>query len=288
MVFQFSEYQLFKTTIEKDISFGPVSLKIPKIKVNEINGKRLFEALSTIYFDEILAFFNITFKEDNFSDFNSFLNANELRIKFKIQNSRDCAKVKITNKSNLVWKKQIRFSTITESEYVHQLALKYLTKMGLDESYLDRSPFGLSGGQKKRVAIAGILAIEPKILVFDEPTAGLDPQGEQEMLDIILECKKNNQTIIVITHSMDHVLEVGDYVIVMDEGEIMMHGTPYKVFTNPNLYLHSKMEKPKVIDFIDSLVAKNSKFKQLYDLQPRNIVELTDAIQKIVAKSKTK
>lgn len=280
MVFQFPEYQLFKTTIEKDISFGPIALKIHKIKSKEINITKLFEELFLKYIYEIKSYFKID--DTNYNDFNEFLSNNNLSIKFNIYSKKDFAKVSIKNNSNhQKWKKIIHYETVTEGDYIHSLTKKYLTIMGLDESYLDRSPFGLSGGQKRRVAIAGILAIQPKILIFDEPTAGLDPKGEQMMMNLILDAKKNGQTIIVITHTMDQVLEVGDHAIVMDKGKILMHGTPYEIFTNKNLYTLSKMEKPKIIDFIDSLCKKDPKYKELYKKEPRTIEQLSHAIKEI-------
>lgn len=279
MVFQFPEYQLFKTTIEKDISFGPIALGIPKIKSKELNKENLYDVLLKKFIVEICEKLNI--KKSEYSDFDEFLNLENVNIKFSVKAKKDYAKV-ILKKDNKKWTSTINFMTKTEDDYAHELAIKYLTRMGLNEMFLDRSPFDLSGGQKRRVAIAGILAIEPKILIFDEPTAGLDPQGEHEMMEIILEAKKNGQTVIVITHTMDQVLEVGDEVIVMDKGKILYSGTPYEIFTNPDLYTRTKMEKPKIIDLIDDLSKKDKRFLKLYDYKPRNTEELIDAIKKII------
>ena len=162
------------------------------------------------------------------------------------------------------------------------LARKYLHTMGIDETYLDRSPFELSGGQKRRVAIAGILAIEPEIIVFDEPTAGLDPHGEQETIDLIRDAKKAHKTVLVITHQMEHVLELADEVIVMSAGKIIASGNPYAIFTDETLLKTTSIEPPPVIRFINSLVAKNPVFKQLYALAPRNGQQLADAINQVV------
>lgn len=286
MVFQFPEYQLFKTSIEKDISFGPISLKIPKIKTKEINLKNLKENLLANKISEICSKLEVNF-DSKINDFDTFICENNLSFKYKIYSEKDFGKVRIINSANkTIWSDKIFFKTMTNGDYVHEISKKYLNRMGLDDSYLERSPFGLSGGQKRRVAIAGILAIEPKVLIFDEPTAGLDPKGEQEMMEIILDAKKHGQTVIVITHTMDQVLEVADHVVVMDDGKILMHGSPYEIFCNKQLYEKSKMEKPKVIDLIDNLVAKDKKFKILYEKQPKNIDELSDEIKKIVLKNK--
>lgn len=283
MVFQFPEYQLFKTTIEKDISFGPIALGIPKIKSHEINLLNLKKEIFGKELNNICEFFNISNK--NYSSFNEMLENEKINFKYKIYPKKDFGKFSLI-RNNKKYTKKILFSTKTPDDYAHELAIKYLTRMGLDESYLDRSPFELSGGQKRRVAIAGILAIEPKILIFDEPTAGLDPQGEQEMMQIILDAKKHGQTIIVITHTMDQVLEIGDEVIVLDKGKILFSGTPYEIFTNKDLYEKTKMEKPKVIDFIDDLSKKEKRFNILYNFKPRNSLELVHAIKKITMEKK--
>jgi energy-coupling factor transport system ATP-binding protein len=197
MVFQFPEYQLFKSTIAKDVMLGPLNLGVKK---------------------------------------------EEAIIRAK----------------------------------------KYLNQMGLNDEFLLRSPFGLSGGQKRRVAIAGILAIEPNILIFDEPTAGLDPSGERETLNIIKDLKKQGKTIFVITHQMDQVLEIGDEVIVLDNKKIVASGTPYEIFTNQQLLSSTTLDIPKVIKVINELAKKNENFKKLYDFQPRNVEQLASEINKIL------
>ena len=160
-------------------------------------------------------------------------------------------------------------------------AKKYLNLLGLSDEYLYHSPFELSGGQKRRVAIAGILAIEPNILVFDEPTAGLDPQGEKEILNIILNAKKENKTIIVISHNMDHALEIADEVIVMNDGEIIANGDPFDIFMNKELIEYTKLTTPKIIDFINSLIKIDSKYNKILFIKPRNINELANAINQV-------
>jgi energy-coupling factor transport system ATP-binding protein len=165
-------------------------------------------------------------------------------------------------------------------------AKKYLNTLGLDDSFLQRSPFELSGGQKRRVAIAGILAIEPEILVFDEPTAGLDPAGEREMLNIIQKAHQSGKTVIIITHVMDQVLALGDEVLVLHNKKLEAAGTPYEIFTNKNLLQKTTLDLPKVIDIIEKLVAKDPCFKRLYEIKPRNVDELADAIQLILKETK--
>ncbi|MDR3257790.1 MAG: ATP-binding cassette domain-containing protein [Mycoplasmataceae bacterium] len=157
-------------------------------------------------------------------------------------------------------------------------ALKYLKMVGLDESFLQRSPFDLSGGQKRRVAIAGILAIEPEIIVFDEPTAGLDPAGEKEMMQIITNLNKEGKTIVIITHVMDQVLALGDEVIVLDNKSMVANGAPYEIFTNYELISQTTLDLPRVIKVISALAAKDKRFLKLYDSKPRNVEELSSQI----------
>lgn len=174
--------------------------------------------------------------------------------------------------------KDIMFGPVNlgvDKKMAQKKAKFYLNKMGLDDSYLQKNPFALSGGQKRRVAIAGILAIEPDILIFDEPTAGLDPNGEKEMLNIITELKKKGKTIIVVSHKMDHALAIGDEIIVLKDHKIFAHGKPYDIFTNPKIInSSSRLLTPKVISVINKLVKINSKFNILLKKQPKNVYEL--------------
>lgn len=106
-----------------------------------------------------------------------------------------------------------------------------LRLVGLDEKYWQHSPFELSGGQKRRAAIAGVLAMEPEILILDEPTAGLDPKGRDEILGVIKKLNEEKETtIILVSHSMDDVAEYVDRIIVINDGDIMYDDTPVNVF----------------------------------------------------------
>lgn len=164
----------------------------------------------------------------------------------------------------------------------NESATKYLELLGINKTFFQRSPFDLSGGQKRRVAIAGVLAFNPNILIFDEPTVGLDPLGEKEILNLIQNQKNDGKTIIVISHNMDHVLETADNVVVMNDGEIIKIGTPYEIFKDQELMQITSIDKPKIIEIIDALIAKDETFKLLYELKPRTINELSDSIEKII------
>lgn len=115
-------------------------------------------------------------------------------------------------------------------------AKEIIKQVGLDESYLLRSPFNLSGGEKKRVSIAGILAMEPDILVLDEPTSGLDPKGRDSLLELFLDIhNKLNKSVIIITHDMNIVYKYSKRVLVMNDAKLVFDGTPTKLFGTENI-----------------------------------------------------
>ncbi|MEY8390966.1 energy-coupling factor transporter ATPase [Lachnospiraceae bacterium] len=112
-------------------------------------------------------------------------------------------------------------------------AFTALRSVGLPEEYWYRSPFELSGGQKRRVAIAGVLAMEPEVLILDEPTAGLDPRGRDEILDQVAKLhEERHMTIILVSHSMEDVAKYVERLIVMNQGSVMLDGTPGEVFAH--------------------------------------------------------
>ncbi|KJS22752.1 MAG: hypothetical protein VR72_04265 [Clostridiaceae bacterium BRH_c20a] len=121
----------------------------------------------------------------------------------------------------------------------------------------DQSPFNLSGGQKRRVAIAGVLAMEPKYLVLDEPTAGLDPRGRDEILAQIKELhRKLKITIILVSHSMDDVAKMADRLVVMHDGKVELNGTPREIFQKPEILKAIGLGVPTVSALLYSLKAK--------------------------------
>lgn len=118
-------------------------------------------------------------------------------------------------------------------EEITERATRALESVGLPRELYDQSPFDLSGGQKRRVAIAGVLAMEPKVLILDEPTAGLDPQGREEILGLIKKLQEeSHMTILLVSHSMEDVAEYVDRILVMNRGAVMLDGTPREVFAH--------------------------------------------------------
>lgn len=137
-------------------------------------------------------------------------------------------------------------------EEAKERAIKALKDVGIPESYFDKSPFELSGGEKRRVAIAGIIASEPDILILDEPTAGLDPKGKKEILELIAAYHKTGKTVIVVTHDMDIVLEYSEKVIVLNNGKLIDILSPNELFKKENLEELS-LEMPNLIKFKNQL-----------------------------------
>lgn len=127
-----------------------------------------------------------------------------------------------------------------------------------------RSPFELSGGQKRRVAIAGVLAMEPELLILDEPTAGLDPQGHDEILDMIMALRKDPKlSIVMISHNMADVTEFSDKVLLLSHGELLKMGTPAEVFGDEDLMARSGILPPPSASFVRRLAEKDGRFSGL-------------------------
>lgn len=161
----------------------------------------------------------------------------------------------------------------------HDLACTYLKKTGINNILFNESPFMLSYGQQRRVTIAGCLAIEPSIFIFDEPTAGLDPAGVKLIIKLIKELRKNDKTIILISHDMDLILELCDEVILLHDKKVITTGTPYQVFMHPYI-THTHMLKPFILKVVDALCKDDKSYKKLYKLQPRTIDELTNILKR--------
>ena len=142
-------------------------------------------------------------------------------------------------------------------EEAKERAMKALQMVGLKEKYYNQSPFELSGGQKRRVAIAGVLAMEPEVLILDEPTAGLDPKGRDEILDQLKRIHEERHiTIILVSHSMEDVAKYVDRIIVMNQGEAMYDGTPKEVFAHYKELEKIGLAAPQVTYIMHALADK--------------------------------
>ena len=155
-----------------------------------------------------------------------------------------------------------------------KLAHKALEEVGIDKSFYKRSPFELSGGEKRRVAIAGIIALNPDILVLDEPTAGLDPKGSKIILNLINKFNKEGKTIILVTHDMNIVLNYSDHVVVMNDGKVAFEGTPSDLFSG-DISTYS-IDVPELFKFVKLLESKGMK---LYISKIRTIDDLISQLK---------
>ena len=159
--------------------------------------------------------------------------------------------------------KDVAFGPINQrlsGEELKERVRDAIESVGLDyEELKDKSPFELSGGQKRRVAIAGVIAMEPKILILDEPTAGLDPAGRDEILGEIKNIyDKKKITIILVSHSMEDVAKIANRLIVMNEGEILMDGSPREVFKREDELVKAGLGVPQITSFMRALKRKGA------------------------------
>lgn len=150
-------------------------------------------------------------------------------------------------------------------EEVEERVKESMEQVGMDfETLKDRSPFELSGGQKRRVAIAGVIAMHPKILVLDEPTAGLDPRGRDEVLGEILKIyKKRNITVILVSHNMEDIAKLVNRILVMDKGKLAMDNTPLEIFKRSDELKKIGLGIPQITEFMKRFYEKQKKTKKI-------------------------
>ena len=163
---------------------------------------------------------------------------------------------------------------VSEEEAL-KIAAEVVKTVGLPEDVLKKSPFDLSGGQMRRVAIAGVLAMKPEVLVLDEPTAGLDPKGRLEMMEMFYQLnKEQNMTIVLVTHQMNDVSDYADHVIVIEAGNVVKEGSPKEVFSDASWLLEKQLGVPTTLAFVEKLKEKGWST----DKMPLTLDELADAI----------
>lgn len=162
--------------------------------------------------------------------------------------------------------------------------VKYaLELVGFDyNSVKDKSPFDLSGGQKRRVAIAGVLAMKPDYLVLDEPTASLDPSGRNKLLNTIKKLHENKITIILVSHSMEDIARFADYIYVMYKGRIHMQGTPHEIYKDSEELKRIGLGVPQVVDIMKALKARGMDV----DTDKLTIEDATEEILRVLRSKK--
>lgn len=163
---------------------------------------------------------------------------------------------------------------VSEEEAL-KIATEVVKTVGLPEDVLKKSPFDLSGGQMRRVAIAGVLAMKPEVLVLDEPTAGLDPKGRFEMMEMFYKLhKEQNLTIVLVTHQMNDVSDYANHVVVIEAGSVVKEGAPKEVFEDASWLLEKQLGVPTTLAFVEKLKSKGWNTTKM----PLTLEELADAI----------
>lgn len=166
-----------------------------------------------------------------------------------------------------------------DEQTAYKKAVEALKLVHIDESLFNKNPLELSGGQKRRVAIAGILAMNPSVLVLDEPTAGLDPVGSDEMIDLFMSLnKKLNKTIIIVSHNNEIVYKFADNTVLLNKGKLIYSGNTIDLFNNNEIISKYSIKLPSVIEFKNKLIAKGFKLNDNY----RDIESLVKSVCKEV------
>lgn len=166
-----------------------------------------------------------------------------------------------------------------KEEVILEKAKEVLTLVGLDQTYLSRSSFHLSGGEKRRIALASVLITDPELLILDEATVGLDSKGKKQLFEIILKWqKKNKRSLLFITHHMDDVLDYAEEVLVMKEGKILSHTTPSLLFQQHSSSLENLgLVLPTRVQFLNQLNQKLSEKLEIHgNLTEENILAVLE------------
>ncbi|WP_405098402.1 energy-coupling factor ABC transporter ATP-binding protein [Oceanobacillus sp. FSL H7-0719] len=165
-------------------------------------------------------------------------------------------------------------------EEIKKRTKEVIRAVRLPEDLLERSPFDLSGGQKRRVAIAGVLAVQPDVLVLDEPTAGLDPRGQQEIMDMFADLHKTRGlTTILVTHSMEDALKYADHILIMNKGTKFMEGSPEEVFSQKEALHSVQLDVPEVVQFLNRFEEKMGK---KIPFENQSIAEIAQSIKQFL------
>lgn len=168
-------------------------------------------------------------------------------------------------------------------EEADKLVRELLPLVGLSVDFMDRSPFDLSGGQMRRVAIAGVLALEPEVLVLDEPTAGLDPRGREDIMNMFYKLhKERGITIVLVTHQMEDVANYADHMIVLQKGTVEREGSPREIFQKSGWLTSLNLGVPQTVQFANDL---EEKFGWEFDYLPLTTDELAEQVAMKLKKS---
>lgn len=269
LYFNYNNNSEFKVTVLKNINY-----LINKNNITAIVGKT-GSGKSTL--TELINYFLKPTLGQVITD--GFVSENSTKLKFKVVNKlRKKIGYLFQFSENQLFEdtviKDVSFGVknfYPKDEGYEQKAKEALRLVGLDESFDSRSPFDLSGGEKKRVAIAGVIAYKPDLLILDEPTAGLDAQGKKEIMNLFKKIHETGVQIILITHDMNVVLEYADEMIVLDNGTIQKYGSPKEILKeNVEKY---NLETPHIYKTINALKEKGIELNNVTDI-PSLVMEL--------------
>lgn len=165
-----------------------------------------------------------------------------------------------------------------DKSQAEDMARKALEKVGIGEELFSSSPYELSGGQMRRVAIAGVLAMGPEVLVLDEPTAGLDPYSKRQLFALLREMQGNGTTIILVSHSMEEISEYADRVVVFLDGTVCMDGSPEDVFSQKELLDGAGLEMPQIMETLWKLQQKGIPVERLVCDEEKAAEEIFNAV----------
>lgn len=239
-----------KTSIKK-VALKNIDLAIQENKINAIIGKSgsgkttLIEMMNSLLIPT-KGYVNVD--EDVIKEKGKIKNINMLRRKIGI-----VFQFPEEQFFNLTVKKEIEFGLLNFNYRTDQMDKRIsdaLKMVGLDDSYLERDPFKLSNGEQRKIAIASVLAFNPKVIVFDEPTIGLDYESKKNLIKLIRMLKtRYNKTIVIISHDIDLIHTISDYVILLDKGELILAGPKYDILGNPEALAYYNIKMPKVVEF---------------------------------------
>ena len=165
---------------------------------------------------------------------------------------------------------------VSEAE-AKKRAKEAVKQVGLPDNILEKSPFDLSGGQMRRVAIAGVLAMEPECIVLDEPTAGLDPRGRKEIMELFYRLhKERGLATVLVTHSMEDAARYADKIIIMHKGTVLKEGTPLEIFSSPEELIAHGLDVPEVVRF-------QMKLEKVFETKFDSICLTADDLTQVVA-----
>jgi len=205
------------------------------------------------------------------------VNANKLRFDIGVvfQNPEDQFFQKTVKKEIEFGMKYFGYKT----DKINKKVQDALKMVGLDSSYMTRNPFELSGGEKRKVAIASVLAFNPEVIILDEPTNGLDTTSKESLVKLIKLLKeKYNKTIIVVSHDVDVMYRFVDNVIILSNGKILLQGDKHEVFKNISILTNNGVKVPRIVEFLHKVECKTGKYLGDFD----NVEDLTKEIIKHV------